>query len=227
MFFFRMTFFCTFVEIEIRAMLQTQRLSYQYPNKVVLEFPDIVLERGEQAVVLGKSGKGKTTFLHLIAGLRRGYQGSILIDNVPLHQLTSTQLDAFRTTHIGIVFQKPHFLKAMTVEENLQVALFFAHKKQEKKEINELLTKLGIAHQLKRRYAQLSEGEKQRLSIAIALINKPSILLADEPTSSLDDEHAFAVIDLLKQQTRQQNTTLLVVTHDERVKAAFDTCIRL
>lgn len=208
-------------------MLQTHQLSYRYTDKLVLTFPDITLEQGKQAIILGKSGKGKTTLLHLLAGLRRGYSGSIIINNVPLHQLSSSELDVFRTKHIGIVFQKPHFLKALTVEENLKAALFFAHKRQEKSPIENLLTKLGMLQTLKRRYHQLSEGEKQRLSIAIALINKPSILLADEPTSSLDDEHAFAVIELLKEQTIQQNTTLLVVTHDERVKSAFDTCIRL
>jgi putative ABC transport system ATP-binding protein len=136
-------------------------------------------------------------------------------------------LDKFRAKHIGIIFQKPHFLKALTVKENLQYAQYFAENKGNKDKIVDILERLDILKRANAKMSALSEGEKQRVSIAIALLNQPSIVLADEPTSSLDDENAEKVIKLLQEQTTLQKSTLLIVTHDSRMKPFFKNHIVL
>ncbi|PWJ40908.1 ABC transporter ATP-binding protein [Sediminitomix flava] len=205
-------------------MLQTNQLSFSYSKDgQAFHFPDLSLEKGKHLLILGNSGCGKTTFLHLLAGLLSTKEGEVSLDNTNFSSLSGAQMDTFRAQHIGIVFQKPHFLKSLTIKENLETAQFLAKQPTDKARIDALLEKLGISHRKNAKVSELSEGEKQRASIALALINKPSLILADEPTASLDDENTQEVIELLKQRAAEENASLVIVTHDQRLKTEFPT----
>lgn len=208
-------------------MLQTNALKYSYDSTSTLTFPDIDCQKGEHWLLLGQSGSGKTTLLHLLGGLLKVQNGNVIVGNTDLKKLGTSQLDKFRGKNIGIVFQKPHFIAALTVEQNIQIAQYLAKEPQDKQRIKTLLDKLNLGHKIHSKTSDLSEGEKQRVAIARALINQPEIILADEPTSALDDVNCNEVIQLLEQQAKEQNATLLIVTHDNRLKEHFDKQIIL
>ena len=217
----------SFKKLNLIKMLQTTNLGYTYDAENALHFPDINCKKGEHWLLLGQSGSGKTTLLHLLGGLLTPKEGKVTIGDTTLNTLNQSGLDKFRGKNIGIVFQKPHFISALTVEQNLQIAQYLAGEKQNRERIKELLGKLNLDHKLKAKTNNLSEGEKQRVAIARALINHPMVILADEPTSALDDANCNEVIDLLEQQASQQETTLLIVTHDNRLKTRFQNQIIL
>ncbi len=208
-------------------MLETQNLQYSYDGKNSLAFPDIRCEKGEQWLLLGQSGSGKTTLLHLLGGLRKPKNGKIKISDTDIGRLSSTALDHFRGKNIGIVFQKSYFVRALTVEENLALTQKLAGLPVSKNRIKELLDRLNIGHKMTSKTDSLSQGEQQRVAIARALINKPAIILADEPTSALDDHNCEQVIDLLVTQAKEEQATLLIVTHDGRLKNQFSKKIIL
>lgn len=197
-------------------ILQAEKIAFHYDINQPFQIPNIRLGTGEQLLVLGKSGSGKTTILHILAGLLQPKSGEVLIDGTSLYGLKGTQLDKFRGKNIGIIFQKPHILAPLTVEENLLLANYFSGKKTSR--IDAILTDLGISHKKKSLVNNLSEGEAQRVSIARALVNEPKLILADEPTASLDDQNAEAVVKLLKAQAEKHQAALVIVTHDQRVK---------
>lgn len=197
-------------------LLSTKGLSFSHPGQKPIYFKDINLNEGDSLLILGKSGSGKTTLLNLLSGLAKPDQGEITIDGQLISSLSDQKLDLFRGQNIGIVFQKPHLLAPLTVMENLQMPNFFSKKKNA--DLLELLEDLGISKKKNSSVLTLSEGEAQRVSIARALANKPKIILADEPTSSLDDEHTEKVIQLLQNQTKKIGAALIIVTHDQRVK---------
>ena len=202
-------------------MLTTKNLSYSYGTQKI-EFPDIAIERGSQALVLGNSGKGKTTFLHLLGGLMKIQSGSIHINGKDMAKLSKKEMDQFRGDHIGIVFQSPHFIRSISMLENLRVAASLSKTKVEDAFINSLMEKLQVTTLASKLPEQLSQGEKQRFSIARALINKPLLILADEPTSALDDENCDKVFELLSEAAKAQNASLLIVTHDGRLKSLMN-----
>lgn len=202
-------------------MLETRQLQYSYDSTNALNFPDITCRRGEQWLLLGQSGSGKTTLLHLLGGLLSPKRGSITINDKDISILRGAALDHFRGRNIGIIFQTAHFVRALTVEENLLLAQELAGNKKDKSLIYNFLEKLNLGHKLKSRPDALSVGEAQRLNIIRALINKPSVILADEPTSALDDRNTEEVIQLLETQAKEANSTLLIVTHDGRLKNYF------
>lgn len=183
-----------------------------------MRFPDFVLRPGEHGLLLGQSGSGKTTLLHLLGGLLRGYGGSISVDGVELASLSETELDRFRGRHMGFVFQKNHLITALTVEKNLMLAPYLAGSVLEPGRITDVLVGLGLAEKRGSKVTALSQGQAQRVAIARAVLNKPSILFADEPTSALDDTNCDRVIRLLLDVATQNGSTLLVATHDQRVK---------
>lgn len=208
-------------------MLETRQLQFSYDNKRTIHFPDITCARGEQWLLLGQSGSGKTTLLHLLGGLLSSQQGSIKINDKDISILRGAALDHFRGQNIGIIFQTPHFVRALTVEENLLLAQQLAGNKRDKSLVHSFLQKLNLSHKLKSRPDELSVGEAQRVNIIRALINKPSVILADEPTSALDDHNTTEVIQLLETQAKEVNATLLIVTHDGRLKNYFNNQIEL
>ncbi|RIW17136.1 ATP-binding cassette domain-containing protein [Algoriphagus lacus] len=197
-------------------LLEANSLKYAHSGQKVMTFPDVKLDAGEALLILGKSGSGKTTLLNILAGLLAPIQGEVILDGVKLTSLQGQKLDMFRGKNIGIVFQKPHLVAALPVRQNLELVHFFSKKKGQ--DIDQLLTELGIHHKAKSSVLTLSEGEAQRVSIARALANSPKLILADEPTSSLDDENTENVIQLLKVQAAKIGAALVIVTHDHRVK---------
>ncbi len=207
-------------------MINVQNLQYTYSNKAI-EFPDFQCQKGEQMLVLGQSGCGKTTLLQLIGGMLSVQKGSISIENTSINQLKNSQLDKFRGKNIGFVFQQHHFISALNVEENLLLTQQLAGVKTDKNAIKILLTQLNLSHKLKEKPTSLSQGEQQRVAIARALVHQPTVILADEPTSALDDINCNEVINLLKAQAKINNTTLLIVTHDARLKSHFEKTLHL
>lgn len=196
--------------------INSQKITFSYPGKELFTFPDLALKGGDQLLILGKSGSGKSTFMNLLSGLLTPISGTIEVDGQNLSRMSTQELDQFRGKSIGIVFQKPHLLAPLSVKENLEVAPYFGQAKGQS--IAELLADLGIENKAKSSVQTLSEGEAQRVSIARALMNKPRLILADEPTSSLDDENAEKVIALLIRQAKKIDAALIVVTHDQRVR---------
>jgi putative ABC transport system ATP-binding protein len=202
-------------------MISIQSVSHQYAPGQVLKFADWQVDNGEQWLLLGQSGSGKTTLLHILTGLLNPTGGDIKINGTSLYQLSSKKLDEFRGQHIGIIFQKPHLIKSLNITENLLLAQSFAGLPTNKKRIEEVLDSLAMLAKKNAYPQELSQGQLQRVTIARAVINKPTLLIADEPTSSLDDGNAAAVLALLKEQSELNRATLVVATHDKRVKDAF------
>jgi putative ABC transport system ATP-binding protein len=199
-------------------MLKTENLGYAYAGSPPLRFPNIECAKGEHWLVLGESGSGKTTLLHLLGGLLSPKEGRIVLGDTEMNQLSRSALDQFRGQHIGIIFQTAHFVQSLSVGDNLALAQSLAGMKVNRERIRELLSRLGLEHKLRSKPSQLSVGEKQRASIARAIINQPAVILADEPTSALDDSNCKQVIELLEEQAQAVDATLLVVTHDARLK---------
>lgn len=210
------------------VVITTQNLSFQYtPKQATLQFPDITLRREDDLLILGRSGIGKTTLLHLIAGLLKPTTGSIGINSIDLQTLSSRKRDQFTGKHIGMVFQKNHAIRSLTVMQNLQARLFFSGLKAKENQLSSLLAQLGLEQHLHNKVNTLSEGQLQRLGIALAMVHKPQLILADEPTSSLDDANCNNVIHLLKQQAEQHQANLIVITHDARIKPVFKNVLTL
>ena len=208
-------------------MVNTSNLTYAYDSGQTLSFPDVALPSGEHLVVVGPSGVGKTTFLYLMAGLLPPLQGSISIAGTELHSLRRRQLDKFRGEHIGLIFQQYHFIKSLNVSDNLRLRQGFAKSADDQQRRHELTDRLGLTEHLNKKVTALSQGQQQRLSIALGLIHKPKIIFADEPTSNLDDANCIKVIDLLKEEAKICKSSLLIITHDLRVKSHFKNQIML
>ncbi|GAA3515157.1 ABC transporter ATP-binding protein [Aquimarina addita] len=210
-------------------MIQTKSLRFTYQNakKDTFCFPDINVPSKEDLLILGASGVGKTTFLHLLAGLLPPKEGDICIHNSYLNRLTRKQLDYFRGQHIGLIFQKTYFIKSLTLLENLTLRERLAKKKSDRYRREELIMHLGLSNLQNKKVYQLSEGQQQRLSIALGVIHKPKVILADEPTSNLDDINCSMVISLLKKEAEICKSNLVIITHDQRVKAHFSNQIIL
>lgn len=207
-------------------MIQTRQLQFSYPG-LHFQFPDLACEAGDALLITGGSGKGKTTLLHLLAGIQKAESGEIMINKQDLDLLNARQLDRFRGQQIGIIFQQAHFVASLTVMENIELAARLSGRKVSKEAIQLLLTELDIAAQAHKKPATLSIGQLQRASIARALINQPAVLLADEPTSSLDDENCNKVAALLLRMAGLHRSALIIVTHDNRLKQLFKRTITL
>ena len=207
-------------------MIKTESLKFSYDGKKYFDFPDINLDSGENLLIIGNSGIGKTTLLHLLAGILKPGSGSISISGLDISKFSDTELDKFRGDNIGIVFQKPHFISSLTINENLKLAQYLSPSKISG-DAKKILESLNIKDKYQQKPNQLSEGEKQRASIALALINSPSLILADEPTSSLDDFNCDNVIKLLKTQAKDHKAQLIVITHDARLKKHFKNNLNL
>lgn len=206
-------------------MLETKNLRFKYDNNLELNFPDIKTSK-ENLLILGASGVGKTTFLHLLSGLLKPMNGEIDLLGTKISKLKMSEMDRFRGKNIGIVFQKPHFINSLTVKENLQLAQYIS-KKSDKNRIQSLLENLGIEDKANKKTQNLSQGEKQRVSIALAIVNSPKLILADEPTSSLDDLNCDKVINILKNQASKYKAKLIIITHDYRLKKHFKNTLSL
>lgn len=208
-------------------MIQTQNLAFSYTKEVNFNFPDISLESGQVLLITGGSGKGKTTLLHLLGGLLKAPSGTVRIGNTNIEKLSDKNLDKFRGKNIGLILQQSHFVEAFSVLDNVVLSSWLATGKKAEEKAKSLLAALGLSDQMNKLTSRLSIGQQQRVSIARALINEPQLLLADEPTSSLDDENAFKVADLLSQLANEYGAALIIVTHDQRLKDRFSNQIVL
>lgn len=209
------------------AYIKTENLSFHYPGGNVFNFPDLQIETKESWLLTGNSGSGKTTLIHLLSGILSPQHGNISIANTGITLLKPTKLDAFRAQNIGLVFQKSYFIDALSMHKNLLYFGELSGKKTEHGFLNKLVSDLGISQLLHKKPTSLSSGELQRFSIARAMINKPGVLLADEPTSSLDDDNCKRFTDLLVSICDAYHVTLLVATHDARLKKEFVNTIQL
>ncbi|MBX2915795.1 MAG: ATP-binding cassette domain-containing protein [Cyclobacteriaceae bacterium] len=208
-------------------MIRTRSLSYRYNSEKEIAFADLEIASGDQFLLLGESGSGKTTLLHLLGGLLKNQHGTIEVNGTSVSALRESELDRFRGKHYGFIFQRNHLLAALTVEQNLLMAPYLAGLNQDMIRVNEVLEQLGIADQKKKRIQELSLGQTQRVAIARAVLNKPSVILADEPTSALDDKNCDRVSELLISVAKQNQATLIIATHDQRLKNRIHNLIQL
>jgi putative ABC transport system ATP-binding protein len=204
--------------------------SYRQPeggSLTVLDIASLEIAMGEQVALIGQSGGGKTTLLHLIAGLLVPDQGSIRINGTELTRLSEQGRDRFRAGTIGYVFQTFNLLPAFTALENVRLGMTFGHGRHEAARAEELLDRVGLSDRAGYRPNQLSVGQQQRVAIARALAGKPKILLADEPTANVDPVSAETVLELIRETCREEDVALLLVTHDMRIAETFDRVEKL
>ena len=204
-------------------MIEVSGLSYGYSSGERIRFDDFEIRKGAQWLLLGESGSGKTTLLHLMSGLLTSQQGRITIQGTDITLLSESKLDHFRGANMGFVFQKNHLINALTVRKNLLMAPFLAGLKQDEGRVEEVLKELALEEKGDSRINELSQGQAQRVAIARAVLNKPTVIFADEPTSALDDRSCERVIKLLLNAAQTNHATLVVATHDQRLKSIIPT----
>lgn len=200
-------------------MFAIQNLRHAYDGTEVLNVPAWQVEQGSQWLVLGPSGSGKTTLLHVLAGILRPAAGGVSVAGKDLGALKANDLDRFRGRHIGIVLQRLHLMASLTVLDNLLLAQYLARLPRDRERAAEVLAGLDVADKARAYPHELSFGQAQRVAVARAVVNRPQLLLADEPTSNLDDGRCFQALELLQDQARACNATLIIATHDQRVKS--------
>ena len=204
------------------AMLEVRGLRQEYGGRTVLALDEWTVGRGEACLVLGPSGSGKSTLLNAIAGLATPTAGTVRVDGQPMTDLPAAARDRLRARRIGLVLQTLHLIGVASVRDNLRLAQRLAGLAADEARIAEVLEGLGIAALAGAKARDLSVGEAQRVAIARAVVNRPPLLLADEPTSALDDASCARALDLLVDQARACGATLVVATHDQRVRERFD-----
>jgi len=210
--------------------LEAVRKSFAIPEGGVvdvLDVPSFAMEAGEQVALEGASGSGKSTLLNVISGIQRADAGRVLIGGIDTTRLAEPARDRLRADMLGLVFQQFNLLAGFTALENLLLAMTFGSRPADRARAVELLAAVGLSHRLHHRPAQLSVGQQQRVAVARALANRPRVVLADEPTASIDAAHQQQVIDLLRTTCTDQNVALLVVTHAPEVAGQFPRRLRL
>lgn len=208
-------------------MIQTRALGYQFPGGPRIEFPDIDLPQGGCLLLSGPSGSGKSTWLALACGLRRASAGQIVAAGQDLAQLRGAALDHWRGAHVGLLLQRLHLSAALDVVGNLALAYVARGLQPDRTRIGAVLALLGVGELAARRPAQLSVGQAQRVALARALLMSPQLILADEPTASLDDTAAASAVALLADSAAQSGASLVIATHDARVRAALPSAHRV
>ncbi len=195
----------------------------------VLKGVDLSIEQGEQVAILGQSGSGKSTLLHIIGLLDKPTSGEVKLLDQNVALFSDAEMAKFRNDNVGFIYQFHHLLMEFSALENVMMPLLIkgTDKSIAIKEAEELLTTVGLAHRLHHRPDQLSGGERQRVAIARALVNKPKLVLADEPTGNLDKQNAQQVFDLFLKVNQQYGTALVVVTHDQTLAERFNRIVRL
>ncbi len=210
-------------------MLKAEHITKKYGSLQVLKGVNIEINKGEIVSIVGSSGAGKSTLLHILGTLDKADEGSIWLNNQRIDQLTGKKLAAFRNHHIGFVFQFHHLLPEFSALENVCIPAWIAG--QKKKETTEravgLLTTLGLKDRIENKPQELSGGEQQRVAVARALINNPSIVFADEPTGNLDSTNAKELHDLFVQLRNDFQQTFLIVTHNEELAAMSDRILHM
>ena len=187
----------------------------------ILDIPEFRVAAGEQMALMGRSGCGKTTLLHVIAGISRPDSGQVQVAGVDLGKLSEHGRDRFRADNIGYVFQTFNLLPAFSALENVLLGMSFTAGKVDEDRARKLLTHVGLGHRLTHKPAMLSVGEQQRVAVARAMANRPKLLLADEPTANVDTGHQQQIIDLIRNACGEENVALVLVTHTPEVSEQF------
>ncbi|MDE5984250.1 MAG: ABC transporter ATP-binding protein [Eubacterium sp.] len=185
------------------------------------------VEQGEFVAIIGPSGSGKSTLLHILGGVDIPTSGNVIINNTDISTLDETALAVFRRRQIGLVYQFYNLIPILTVEENLTLPLLLDGRKPDKRQVDDLIDKLGLKHRLTHLPNQLSGGQQQRVSIGRALVNNPALMLADEPTGNLDSENSKEVISLLRHFNKEYKQTIIIITHDEKIALSADRVIAI
>ena len=185
------------------------------------------VEQGEFVAIVGPSGSGKSTLLHILGGVDSPTSGTVNIAGTDISKLNETKLAIFRRRQIGLIYQFYNLIPILNVEENMTLPLLLDGKKPDKKLLKDLLEKLGLTERLKHLPNQLSGGQQQRVSIGRALMNNPALLLADEPTGNLDSENSKEIVSLLRKFNKENNQTVIIITHDERIALSADRVITI
>ena len=185
------------------------------------------VEQGEFVAIVGPSGSGKSTLMHILGGVDIPTSGTVNISGTDISRLDETKLAIFRRRHIGLIYQFYNLIPILNVEENMTLPILLDRKKSDRKLLAELVEKLGLSDRLKHLPNQLSGGQQQRVSIGRALMNHPSLLLADEPTGNLDSENSKEIISLLRKFNKEYNQTVIIITHDERIALSADRVITI
>jgi len=193
----------------------------------ILDIPQFHVAEAEQVVLVGRSGCGKTTLLHIVAGISRPDSGQVRIDDWETTILSEAECDRFRAGRIGYVFQTFNLLSGFSALENVLLAMRFARSGATKLRAKQLLERVGLAHRMTHKPTQLSVGEQQRVAVARALVNRPKVLLADEPTANVDAGHQQQVLDLIRETCGEENVALVLVTHSAEVADQFERVDRL
>ena len=208
-------------------MLEVTGLTLGYNNKAVVALQELIVRGGEHCLITGQSGSGKTTLLYALAGLLTPIKGAICIADTNITTLAGTKLDKFRGENIGIIYQTLHMVPALTVLENLLLVNYCAGTPQNSGKALRLLAAVGLEGMHDKKPAQLSHGQLQRAAIARSAMNNPKIILGDEPTSALDDDSCKAVMELLLKTAKECGASLIVATHDARIKPYFQKQLTL
>ncbi len=192
-----------------------------------LDNVSFTVKHGEFVAIIGPSGSGKSTLLHILGGVDTATSGEVIVDKTDISTLDETALAIFRRRQIGLIYQFYNLIPILTVEENLTLPLLLDGRKPNKEQTEELIQRLGLEKRLKHLPNQLSGGQQQRVSIGRALMNNPSLLLADEPTGNLDSENSKEIVSLLRLFNREFNQTVIIITHDERIALSADRVIAI
>jgi putative ABC transport system ATP-binding protein len=208
------------------SIIEVRSLAKDYATAVALRGVDLQIEKGQWVSIIGPSGSGKTTLLNIIGGLDHPSSGRVFIKGTDINSLSEDELSVFRRENIGFVFQQSHLIPYLNATENVMLAQYF-HSLPDRNEAEEALKRVGLGHRLHHRPSQLSGGEQQRVCIARALINNPSILLADEPTGNLDRANTKNVLELLRKLHQEEHFTVVMVTHDPFVTEWAERVVKM
>lgn len=192
-----------------------------------LDNVSLSVESGEFVAIIGPSGSGKSTLLHILGGVDVPTSGSVVINGVDISNLDETALAIFRRRQIGLIYQFYNLIPILTVKENLTLPLLLDGRKPDERAVDDLLKTLGLTERVNHLPNQLSGGQQQRVSIGRALINNPALMLADEPTGNLDSENSREIVSLLRKFNKENNQTVIIITHDERIAMSADRVISI
>ncbi len=209
------------------AAVVIENLKFSYAATAVLHIKDFNVQAGEFIFLHGASGSGKSTLLELLAGVLPMQSGQLTLLGEALHEKTLGQLDQFRAKNIGYIFQSFNLIPYLSVLENIQLPLMFSKEKSEPEFLDYLIQSLELQPYVQRQVTALSVGQQQRVAVARALMKKPKLILADEPTSALDYDHREKFLQLLFKVCREQNTTVVFVSHDRSIEKLFTRSVRL
>ena len=202
-------------------VLRTEDLTREYGfgnNKVVaLNHVSFSVEEGEFVTILGPSGSGKSTLLHLLGGVDKPTSGKVYIGGQSIYEMKERELTAFRRREIGQIYQFYNLIPVLIVEENICLPMLLDHRQAERKDLDELLELLGLTERVNHLPSELSGGQQQRVAIGRALISKPKLILADEPTGNLDQKNSREIIKLFRELNEKYGQTILLITHDEKI----------